>query len=299
MSGIRITQAIDYNQILIDVITFNPSVNHYPLTCPDQNCSAHLVYVKNYIRRSYGKTQHIPAFFRLEKGYLHDEFCQYGTSGREIIHAGDSSHDIRRALARGNNIFRLHILDADDITLIRKKAAAMQANPPSDTTDRIYIRKGRKDPYVKNMLSLREIYDYGKANPHQKNTIKIVTGTSTITWANFFYETSQLDQLLAYLQMVKTAQVAVIMKVNVVRMPMAKFGNRQFIEGLPKRRKGKSDLYPTIQLGKITPNLFPLGRDVMVLGKFTVPSLSKMIMHPILESEVRTIVSSEEQILKL
>lgn len=66
MSGIRITQAIDYNQTLIDVITFNPSVNCFPLTCPDQNCSpltcpeqncsAHLVYVKNYIRRSYGKT---------------------------------------------------------------------------------------------------------------------------------------------------------------------------------------------------------------------------------------------------
>ncbi|MBT0387181.1 hypothetical protein ABN085_15005 [Morganella morganii] len=299
MSGIRITQAIDNNHTLIDVITFNPRVNPSPLTCPDKNCSAHLVYVNGYIRRSYGKTQHIPAFFRLEKGYLHDELCQYGTSGLEIIHANDSSHDIHRALTRGDNIFRLHILDADDIAKIRIKAAAMQANPPSDTTDRIYVRKGKKAPYVKNMVSLREIYDYGKANPHQKNTIKIVTGTNTVKWSEFFYETSQLDKLSAYLHTVKMAQVAVIIKVNVVRIPMEKFGNRYFIEGAPKKRKGKPDLYPTIQLGNVTPDLFPLGKNVMLLGKFTVPNLSNMIMHPILEDEVRTIVFSEGQILEL
>ncbi|WMT14894.1 hypothetical protein [Serratia fonticola] len=297
MSGIRITQAIDYNQALIDVIAFNPRINPYPLTCPDQNCSAHLVYVKSYIRRSYGKTQHIPAFFRLGKGYLHNEFCQYGTSGLDTIHAGDSSHDIRRALARGNNIFRLHILDADDITQIRRKAAAMQAHPLSDTTDRVYVRKGRKDPYVKNMLSLREIYDYGKANPHLKNTIKIVTGTTTVAWSDFFYETSQLDQLSTYLQTVKTAQVAVIMKVHVVRTPIAQFGNKQFIEGSPKKIMGKPDLYPTIQLGNVTPKLFPLSRNVMILGKFSVPVPNKMIMNPIIEREVRTIVFSEEQVL--
>ena len=60
MSGIRITQAIDNNQILVNVNTFNYSVNPYPLKCPDPNCSAHLVYVKSHIRRSFNKTLHIP-----------------------------------------------------------------------------------------------------------------------------------------------------------------------------------------------------------------------------------------------
>ncbi|MEQ4986185.1 hypothetical protein ABN080_01720 [Proteus sp. fly-1089] len=299
MSGIRITQAIDSNQTLIDIIDFNPSINSSPLTCPDKNCSANLVYVKGYIRRSYGKTQHIPAFFRLERGYLHNEFCHYGTSGMENIHADDSSHNILRALSRGNHTFRLHIIDIDDSIHLRKKAIAMQANPPSDTTDRIYVKKGTKKPYVKNMHSLREIYDYGKANPHLKNIINIVTRTGPITWSNFFYETSQLDQLFAYLKTVNTAQVAIIMKVNVVRMPIKLLDNKQFIEGSPKTIKGKYSLYPTIQLGNVTSKLFPLSKNVMVLGKFSIPNSKKMIMHPIFDKEIRTIVFSEEQVLVL
>lgn len=299
MSGIRITQAIDNNQILVDVMAFTPRVNTFPLTCPDKNCNAHLVYVKSYIRRSYNKTQHIPAFFRLEKGNLHNELCQYATSGLDTIYAGDSSHDIRRALANGNNIFRLHILDMDDLTKIRKKALAMQISPPSDTTDRVYVKKGKKAPYVKNMLSLREIYDYGKANPHLKRTIKIVTATNTVTWSDFFYETSRLDQLSVYLQRVNVAQVAVILKVNVVRIPIAHLGNKQFIEGSPKKINGQSDLYPTIQLVNISPKVFPLSKNVMVLGKFTIPPTRKMIMKPILEREIRTMVFSEEQVLVL
>ncbi|MFW0976621.1 hypothetical protein [Leclercia pneumoniae] len=299
MSGIKITQAIDNNKILVDVIAFTHGINTFPLTCPDPNCSAHLVYVKSYIRRSYNKTQHIPAFFRLEKGNLHNEACQYATSGMDTIHAGDSSHDIRKALANGKKIFRLHILDVDDSTLIRKKALAMQLTPPSDTTDRVYVKKGRKAPYVKNMLSLREIYDYGKANPHLKNTIKIVTATNTVTWSDFFYETFQLDQLSKYLQTVNIAQVAVIIKVHVVRTPISHLGNKQFIEGTPKKINGQPDLYPTIQLINITPKIFPLSKSVMVLGKFTVPANSKMIMNPILEREVRTMVFSDEQVLEL
>jgi len=299
MSGIRITQAIDNNQILINVTAFNSSVNPYPLKCPDPNCSAHLVYVKSHIRRYVNKTLHIPAFFRLEKNFTHDKFCQYGTSGLDTIYAGDSSHDISRALAKGNKLFRIHILDVDDIAKISKKAAAVQANPPSDTTDRVYVKRGRKAPYVKNMDSLREIYEYGKANPNQRNTIKIVTGTSTVTWSDFFYETAQLDRLSTYLQTVKIAQVAVIMKVHVARTPLAKFNHRQFIEGSPMRVKGGPNIYPTIQLGNVTPQLFPLSSNVMVLGKFTVPINSKMIMDPIFDREVRTIVSSEEQVLIL
>lgn len=299
MSGIRITQAIDNNQVLVDVMAFTTRVNTFPLTCPDKNCNAHLVYVKSYIRRSYNKTQHIPAFFRLEKGNLHNELCQYATSGLNTIYAGDSSHDIRRALTNGNNIFRLHILDVDDLTQIRKKALAMQINPPSDTTDRVYVKKGKKAPYVKNMLSLREIYDYGKANPHLKSTIKIVTATNTVTWSDFFYETSQLDQLSSYLQVVNVAQVAVIIKVNVVRIPIPHLGNKQFIEGSPKKIKGRPDLYPTIQLINISPKIFPLSKNVMVLGKFTVPANGKMIMTPRLEREIRTMVFSEEQVLVL
>lgn len=299
MSGIKITQAIDNNQILISVIAFNSRVNPYPLTCPDKNCSAHLVYVKSHIRRGVNKTLHIPAFFRLEKNFTHDQFCQYGTSGLDTIYAGDSSHDINRALAKGNKIFRIHILDVDDITKIRKKAATVQANPPSNITDRVYVKRGRKDPYVKNMHSLREIYEYGKANPNQRNVIKIVTGTSTVTWSDFFYETSQLDQLSTYLQRVTIAQVAVIMKVHVARTPLAKFGNRHFIEGSPMRMKGNPSVYPTIQLGNVTPQLFPLSSNVMILGKFTIPIHRKMIMNPIFDREVRTIVASEEQVLVL
>lgn len=299
MSGIRITQAIDNNGILISVIAFSSSVNPYPLTCPDSNCSAHLVYVKGHIRRSYNKTLHIPAFFRLEQDFTHNEFCQYGTSGLDTIYASDSSHNISRALAKGNKTFRIHILDADDVTRLRKNAAAAQATPPSDTTDRVYVKKGKKEPYVKNMQGLREIYEYGKANPNLRNTIKIVTGTSTVTWSDFFYETSQLDQLSTYLQTVSIAQVAVIMKVHVARTPLPKFGNRQFIEGSPMKIVGGPNVYPTIQLGNVPPQLFPLSCKVMVLGKFTIPAHRKMIMDPIFDREVRTIVSIEEQVLVL
>ncbi len=149
------------------------------------------------------------------------------------------------------------------------------------------------------MSSLREIYEYGKANPHQRNTIKIVTGTSTVTWSEFFYETTQLDQLSTYLNTVTIAQVAVIMKVHVARTPLPKFGNRHFIEGSPMRTKGGTNVYPTIQLGNVDPQLFPLSSKVMVLGKFTVPAHLKMIMNPIFDREVRTIVSIEEQVLVL
>lgn len=68
------------------------------------------------------------------------------------------------------------------------------------------------------------------------------------------------------------------MKVHVARIPMAKFNYRHFIEGSPMRIKGGFNIYPTIQLGNVTPKLFPLSSIVMVLGKFTIPTNRKMIM---------------------
>src|SRR5699024_3401132 len=143
-----------------------------------------------------------------------------------------------------NNIFRIHILDEDDISKLSRQAAAMKANPPSDTTDRVYVTRGRKAPYAKNMDSLRATDAHAKAHPNTRTSIKIVTGTRTVTWSDFFYETTQLERLSSYLQKVKIAQVAVIMKVQVARIPMAKFNYRHFIEGSPMRIKGGFNIYP-------------------------------------------------------
>lgn len=296
MSGIKITQAIDANHCLLNVDQYNPFVFILPLSCPDKNCNAQIKYVTQHKRESYGKTQYIPAFFRLERGQVHSTTCQYATSGLDTIYAGESSHDIQTAISKGILTFRVHIFNSDDHNQIIKKTAAFQSNPPSNTTDRVYYKKGQKYPYVRTMDGLAEIYDHGLKNPTLQNKIQIIANGKAVLWSEFFYSTSQLAAFYNVLTQVKTASAAVIFRVNIATFPLKHRGNFRFIEGFPL--PGALPLFPTVKLTPaIKTSIFPLSGRVMVFGTYMAPSASQMIKNNILEREIRTIVHSEEQVV--
>lgn len=127
MSGIKITYAIDSNGLAIIADAFNKS--HYPLKCPDPRCSAQLEHVTGYKRESYGKQQFIPDFFRLEKGFDHDDQCKYKSIGLNNLLVNDSTAEVQQALFRGEKTFRIHLMDNHEQTILKKQANNISSKP--------------------------------------------------------------------------------------------------------------------------------------------------------------------------
>lgn len=188
MSGIKITFAYDSNGVRVNADSYGAFPIAHPLTCPDKNCEAYLKHVNGYKRESYGKQQFIPAFYRLEKGFNHSQYCSYKSSGKDTIVAGESGHEVKDALAKGELLFRIHVMDAEERKKLKDKSGVFQQFPPSDTTARKYRNRGRRSTYVRTMNSLLDIYNHGRKNPHDRANIMLIIGGKLVKWVDFFIQ---------------------------------------------------------------------------------------------------------------
>ena len=299
MSGIKITHAFDSNGVRVSSDNYDALPKKFPLICPDPKCNAYVDHVNGYKRESYGKQQFIPAFFRLEKGHNHANDCAFSAFGRETIVAGDSDCEVKDALAKGELIFRVHVMDSEERDKLKVKAGEFHINPPNDTAERKYRKKGRRATYVRTMDSLLDIYHHGVSNPIDRSKIQLVIGGNLVKWIDFFYSTNHLGSLRTRLINEGIVQVAVILKVHIIGLPNAKLGRFQFIECNPKTTGNGRKIYTTIKLAKNMPvSTFTLGSQIMVLGKFSIPDDADRVTPIYLGNEVRTLVSHPLQVVE-
>ncbi|WP_434526430.1 hypothetical protein [Photorhabdus asymbiotica] len=295
MSGIKITTAIDQSGVVIDENNYNKDQLHLPLICPDKNCNAILVHVNAYKRESYNRSQYIPAFFRLEKGFIHTNQCKYKTNGNTTINSKYSQSDVIDALNRGETLFRIHVMNSDEINNLHIKSSEFQLNPPSDTTDRIYLIKGRKATYIKTMSSLLDIYKFGLLNKQQQASIKLLTGGKILLWKDYFYSTSYLPALYSKLQKNKLIQAAIIVKVNYSKM------HRGF-KYLICSSIYKDNDYRVITAIKLSKNMekynIRTNRIYMILGNFSEPFINDRVIKKYKGDEIRTLISNPSQIIE-
>jgi len=298
LSGIKITFAYDNNGFRVDADAYGMTPIVHPLKCPDKNCHAIVEHVNGYKRESYGKQQFIPSFFRLEKGFDHSKYCVYKATGRDTIVAAESDHEVKDALAKGDLLFRIHIMDAEERKKLKDKSNSFQQSPPNNTTERKYRAKGRRATYVRTMNSLLEIYEHGRQNPNDRAKIKLVIGGEVVNWVDFFYSTNHLGTLKMRLHREGIVQAAVIVKVSIIGLPNQKQGGFRFIECSPKKiGKGRS-IFTTLKLAKTLPSKnFKLNHIIMVLGKFGIPKPSERVTPAYLGDEIRTLVVHEQQVL--
>ncbi|HCG9126115.1 hypothetical protein [Vibrio rotiferianus] len=300
MSGIKITFAYDSNGVRVNADSYGAFPIAHPLTCPDKNCEAFLEHVNGYKRESYGKQQFIPAFYRLEKGFDHSEYCSYKSSGRATIVAGESDHEVKDALAKGDFLFRVHVMDAEERKKLKDKSGTFQQFPPNDTTERKYRNRGRRSTYVRTMNSLLEIYNHGRLNPQDRAKIKLIIGGKVVKWTEFFYSTNHLGSLKSRLHREGIVQAAVVVKINVVGLPNQKLGGFRFIECSPKTTGLGRHIYTTLKLAKGLPNnSFTLNQSVMVLGKFSIPDPNDRVTPTYLGNEIRTLVTHTQQVVEI
>lgn len=300
MSGIKITFAYDSNGVRVDADSYGAFPIAHPLICPDKNCEAFLEHVNGYKRESYGKQQFIPAFYRLEKGFDHSEYCSYKSSGRGAIVAGESDHEVKDALAKGELLFRVHVMDAEERKKLKDKAGVFQQFPPNDTTERKYRNRGRRSTYVRTMNSLLEIYNHGRLNPQDRAKIRLIIGGKLVKWTDFFYSTNHLGSLKSRLHREGIVQAAVVVKVSVVGLPNQKLNGFCFIECSPKTTGLGKHIYTTLKLAKSLPSShFTLNQNVMVLGKFCIPEPSDRVTPSYLGNEIRALITHAQQVVKV
>lgn len=299
MSGIKIPYALDANQNRIFAKDIANTGFQSPLKCSGNGCEAILKFVKGYKRESYGKTQFIPSFFRLEKGFDHFDFCKFKTSGNDVLNVKSSDADVKSALLRGEDLFRIHILETEDKKILDGREGVFSVNPPSDTTKREYKPRGKKSTYVKTINSLLDIYQYGLSNPKKRNEIMLLVNGKKVLWIDFFFSTSHLGALRRKIIKEGMVKAAVISTVNVIGFPNLKLGGFRFIECYPLLHKNGRGTFATIKLTKsMNSNVFSCNQRVLYYGTFSIPTTKELLIPQFTGNEIRTIVRSGEQVIE-
>ncbi|MGF1689169.1 hypothetical protein L4C36_21285 [Photobacterium japonica] len=271
-----------------------------PIYCVGTECGALLNHVSEFKREGKNGSQHIPAHFRLAQKVVHADHCIFKTSGNDSVGVDLSDQDVASALKRGEELFRIHIIDTDDRRKIHIKEGDFVHNPNVNSVKKDYKAKGRKSTYVKTVQSLKEIYLYGVNNPVARNKIQLMVNGEKRLWNDFFYSVGQYELLKQKIRNEGVVKAAVIGKVNVVRLP-SNLNPFEHIEFYPQKRRFGSDNYPIVKLTKsMNSNLFNFGSRVLFYGGFAIETNSnKQMITAAVGDEFRTIVSSDSQVVEI
>lgn len=119
MSGVAIPFVKDRMGNTIYIDQYEDLNYPTPIYCGGKGCGTKITYVVGHKRRNTGKL--IPAIFRLYKNFDHAYSCSFKTSGNYEIEAKVGTSNIDDAIVDGETLFRVHILNHDEISLLKKK----------------------------------------------------------------------------------------------------------------------------------------------------------------------------------
>lgn len=300
MSGAKIPFALDSKGNQVSILDYYKCGSPYPIHCAGKGCGALLNHVSEFKREGKSGTQHIPAHYRLAKGIDHADHCVFKTSGNHSLGVDLSDQDVTSALRRGDDLFRIHIIDTDDQHKIHLKEGDFVNNPNINSIKKGYLVKGKKSTYVKTVQSLKEIYLYGINNPLARNKIQLMVNGEKRLWSDFFFSVAQYEKLKQKIRSEGVVKAAVIGKVNVVRLA-SNHNPFEHIEFYPQKRRFGSDNYPVAKLTKsMNSSLFNFGSRVLFYGGFAIEkNPNKLMITHALGDEFRTIVSSDAQLVEI
>ncbi|MEH6529903.1 MAG: hypothetical protein V7735_01005 [Photobacterium frigidiphilum] len=300
MSGAKISYALDNNGNQISILNYYNFGSPSPIYCGGKGCGVLLNHVSEFKREGRNGTQYIPAHYRLAKGIDHVEHCIFKTSGNHSLGVDLSDQDVVSALRRGDDLFRIHIIDTDDQQKIHIKEDDFVNNPNINAIKKDYRAKGKKSTYVKTIQSLKEIYDFGLQNPLAQNKIQLMLNGEKRFWNDFFFSVAQYEELKQKIRGEGIVKAAVVGKVHVVRLA-SNSNPFEHIEFHPQKRRFSSDNYPIVKLTKsMNSNLFNFVSRVLFYGGFTIEANpNKLMITHAIGDEFRTIVSSESQVIEI
>ncbi|TOM74888.1 hypothetical protein, partial [Vibrio parahaemolyticus] len=104
------------------------------------------------------------------------------TSGNYEIEAKIGTSNVEDAIADGETLFRVHILNHEEASQLKRKEEIFADQIPEDTTKRVFYNRGKMPCYVKACSDLAKLYVYGKKNPKERDALEIKVNKSTVKW---------------------------------------------------------------------------------------------------------------------
>lgn len=266
MSGVKIPYACDIVGNQITIVNFKSSGRPKPIFCGGKGCHAELQYVSASQRVNKSGVTQVPAYFRLAQHHNHATACSFLTRGSFVINAEVATNEVSKALANGTRSFRIHLMDAQDHSKMKKKENAFVQNHSHDSTKRTYSVRGNKTPHINNLNSLLELYEYGKNNPAEQRKIMIFIDKLKLSWDEFFYAQNRYHQLynkILNTGNVKTAVIGTIKEIH-FRSPTRKFASVEMYQSRDK-------VSPVARLRKSLNHRFITpGKKVLCFGSFNI-----------------------------
>ncbi|GAB5993267.1 hypothetical protein [Aeromonas enteropelogenes] len=265
MSGVAIPFVKDEEGNTIYVNQYEDLGFPTPIYCGGINCGTRVTHVAGHKRRNTGKL--IPAIFRLYPKFDHSDSCSFKTSGNYEIEAKMGTSHVDNAIANGETLFRVHILNHDEALQLKQKEEFFSEQFPEDTTKRVFHNKGKMSCYVKACSDLAKLYVYGKENPDEIDNIQIKVNKSIIEWKDFFFDIDQYRYFKHRLSKETYVNAAIVLKINrqVFSGVVDEF---EYFECKSKNIKGIK-FYPVIRISKkLKLPTIDFDKQYLVYGKF-------------------------------
>ncbi|MGF1841709.1 hypothetical protein L4C39_00750 [Vibrio clamense] len=236
-----------------------------PIFCGGRGCGTRVTHVVGHKRRNTGKL--IPAIFRLYQNFDHSDSCSFKTSGNYEIEAKIGTSNVEDAIADGETLFRVHILNHDEASQLKQKEEFFADQLPEDTTKRVFYNKGKMPCYVKACSDLAKLYIYGKENPKERDSLEIKVNKSTVKWKDFFFGIGQYRYFQHCLTKDKYVNAAIDLQIT-RKVFSGVVDDFEYFECKPKNVKG-TKYYPIIRISKkLKLPIIDFDKQFLVYGKF-------------------------------
>ena len=269
MSGVAIPFVRDKSGNTIYIDQYEDLGYPTPIFCGGRSCQARVTHVVGHKRRNTGKL--IPAIFRLFQNFDHSDNCSFKTSGNYEIEAKIGTSNVEDAIADGETLFRVHILNHEEVSQLKRKEEIFADQIPEDTTKRVFYNRGKMPCYVKTCSDLAKLYVYGKKNPKERDGLEIKVNKSTVKWKDFFFGIGQYPYFRYCLTKNTYVNAAIDLKIT-RKVFSGVVDDFEYFECKPKNVKGLK-VYPIIRISKkLKLSAIDFDKQFLVYGKFRLRS---------------------------
>ncbi|HIF9480520.1 TPA: hypothetical protein ACX6SV_000851 [Photobacterium damselae] len=269
MSGVAIPYVRDKAGNTIYIDQYEDLGCPTPIFCGDRSCQARVTHVVGHKRRNTGKL--IPAIFRLFQNVDHSDNCGFKTSGNYEIEAKIGISNVEDAISDGETLFRVHILNHEETSQLKRKEEIFADQIPEDTTKRVFYNRGTMPCYVKACSDLAKLYVYGKKKPKERDGLEIKINKSVVKWKDFFFGIGQYPYFKYCLT--KSTYVNAAIDVKITRKVFSGVvDDFEYFECKPKNIKGLK-FYPVIRISKkLNLPVIDFDKQFLVYGRFRLRS---------------------------
>ncbi|PRC92124.1 hypothetical protein [Solimicrobium silvestre] len=162
-----------------------------------EKCTATVLYNAGSNPERFGRSVKVEHYFKLKKGFTHEDLCKFNILGQVKIIAKESDKNFIKQLKDGQYELRL-LLPSEGNSSNQVNAARKENDHDNDTKNSAttsYVSSGNLNSYLNTAAAVLKLRAFCEEHSEVENHLTLRFDTISVHWKDFYFEIDHYKRL--------------------------------------------------------------------------------------------------------